>query len=178
MGVSDSGSFLTIFTSGSDHWFVFHNFISGIYLSDLGFFIKTKNNGNHNEKPSVLFCSVERNGGSTRGLARQNLAHYHEAASNTEGACNTLMSLIRDDDKRVFMYCELRYEARVQDGIAFLQEMRGCEKRSLDFYVNTEEKAIAARRMQRDKEMEERGGSSQEKYKRMKWVPPPDCRRF
>jgi hypothetical protein len=48
----------------------------------------------------------------------------------------------------------------------------------LDFYVDTEEKAIAARRMQRDKEMEEPGGSSEEKIKRMKYVPPPECRRF
>jgi hypothetical protein len=108
----------------------------------------------------------------------KNLAHYHEAASNTEGARNTLMYLIRDDEKRVFVYCELRYEARVQSGIGFLQERHRCEKETLEFYVDTEEKAIAARRMQRDKEMEERGGSSQEKYKRMKWVPPPDCRRF
>jgi uridine kinase len=66
----------------------------------------------------------------------------------------------------------------VESGIIFLQEMRRCEKRSLDFYVDTEEKAIAARRMQRDKEMEERGGSSEEKIKRMTYVPPPDCRHF
>jgi hypothetical protein len=95
------------------------------------------------------------------GSRIRNLARYHEAASNTEGARDTLMSLIRDDDKRVFMYSELRYEARVQSGIEFLQEMRRCEKRCLDFYVDTEEKAISARRMQRDKQMEERGGLSE-----------------
>jgi hypothetical protein len=126
------------------------------------------------------FCSAQLKemADQLEGSRVNNLARYHEAASNTEGAHDTLMSLIRDDDKRVFVYCELRYEARVQSGIEFLQEMRRCEKRSLDFYVDTKEKAIAARRMQRDKKMKERGGSSEEKMKRMKWVPPPDCRRF
>jgi hypothetical protein len=127
------------------------------------------------------FCSAQLKDmvDQLEGSRIKNLARYHEADSNTEGARDTLMSLIRDDDKHVFMYCgELRYEARVQSGIEFLQEMRRCEKRSLDFYVDTEEKAIAARRMQCDKEMEERGGSSEEKRKRMKRVPPPDCRCF
>jgi hypothetical protein len=106
----------------------------------------------------------------------QNISRYHEAASNTKGARAALMSLIRDDDKRVSVYCELRYEARVQSGIKHLQEMRRREKESFEFYVDTEGNAIAARRMQRDKEMEERGGSSEEKIKRMKWVSPPDSR--
>jgi hypothetical protein len=112
------------------------------------------------------------------GSRVRNLARYHEAARNTEGARDTLMSLICDGDKRVFAYSETGYEARVQSGIEFLQEMRRCEKRCLDFYVETEENSIAARRMQRDKQMEERGGSSADKTKRMKCVPPPDCRRF
>jgi hypothetical protein len=56
--------------------------------------------------------------------------------------------------------------------------MRRCEKECLDIYVETEEDAISARQMQREKQMEERGGSSADKYKRMKYVPPPDCRRF
>jgi hypothetical protein len=126
------------------------------------------------------FCSAQLKDMADRleGSCVKNLARYHEAASNTEGARDTLMSLIRDDEKRVFVYCELRYEARVQSGIKFLQERRRCEKMFLDFYVDTEEKAIAARRIQRDKEMEERGGSSEEKMKRMKYVPPPDCRHF
>jgi hypothetical protein len=126
------------------------------------------------------FCSAQLKEMADRleGSRVKNLARYHEAASNTKGARDILMSLIRDDEKHVFVYCELRYEARVQSGITFLQEMRRCEKLCLDFYVYIEEKAISARRMQRDKEMEERGGSSEEKMKRMKYVPPPDCRRF
>jgi uridine kinase len=112
------------------------------------------------------------------GLRVQNLSYYHEAASNTEGARHNLMSHIRDDEKRRLMLCQHRYEIMVESGIDFLQEMRRCEKLGLDVYVDTEEKAIAARRMQCDKEMEERGGSSEEKMKGMKWVPPPDCRCF
>jgi hypothetical protein len=106
----------------------------------------------------------------------QNLSHYHEAASNTKDARDALMFLIRDYEKHVFVYCEILYEARVQSRIKHLQEMRRREKETLECYVGTEEKAIAARRMQRDKEMEERGGSSEEKMKRMKWIPPPDSR--
>jgi uridine kinase len=71
------------------------------------------------------------------------------------------------------MFCELRYESMVQSGIKHLQERRRREKETLEFYVDTEENAIVARRMQRDKETEELGGSSEEKMKRMKWIPPP-----
>jgi UPF0288 family protein (methanogenesis marker protein 3) len=107
-----------------------------------------------------------------KGSRLRNLARYHEAARNTEFARDTLISLIRDDEKHVFVYCQIRFESRVQSGIEFLQEMRHREKETLEFYVDTKEKAIAARRMQRDKEMEEHGGSSEEKMKRMKYVPP------
>jgi hypothetical protein len=95
-----------------------------------------------------------------------------------EGARDILMSLIRDDDKRVLVLSETGYERRIESETDFLKEMRQCEKECLDFYVETEEDAIAARKMQRDKQMEERGGSSADKYKGMKWVPPPECRRF
>jgi hypothetical protein len=126
------------------------------------------------------FCSAQLKEMADRleGSRVRNLAHYQQAARNTEGVRDTLMSLIRDDDKRVFAYSETGYERRVQSGIEFLQEMRRCEKRCLDFYVETEEDAIDARIMQRDKQMEERGGSSADKMKRMKYVPPPDCRRL
>jgi hypothetical protein len=96
------------------------------------------------------FCSgqLKEMADQLEGWRVQTLSRYHEAASNTESARDSLMPLIRDADKRVFVYCELRYEARVQSGIKHLQEMRCCEKQSLDFYVDTDEKAIAARRMQ------------------------------
>jgi hypothetical protein len=89
-----------------------------------------------------------------------------------------LMSLIRGDDKRVLVFSESGYESRIESATTFLKQMRRCEKECLDFYVETEEDAIAARKIQRDKQMDERGGSSADKYKRMKWVPPPDCKRF
>jgi hypothetical protein len=126
------------------------------------------------------FCSAQLKEMVDRleGSRVRNLARYHEAAHNTEGARGNLMSLIRDDEKRRLVLCEHRYESMVQSKIEFLQEMRRCEKLCLDFYVDTEEKAIPARIMQRDKQMEERGGSLEEKMKRMKYVPPPECRRF
>jgi hypothetical protein len=72
------------------------------------------------------------------GCRVRNLAHYHEAASNTEGARDYLISLMRDDEKRRLVLCEYRYESMLQNGIEFLQEMRRCEKECLDFYVDTE----------------------------------------
>jgi hypothetical protein len=85
------------------------------------------------------------------GWRVHNLSLYHEAASNTKDARDALMSLIRNDEKRRFVYCELRYESMAQSGIKHLQERRHREKETLEFYVDTEEKAIAACRMQPDK---------------------------
>jgi hypothetical protein len=101
---------------------------------------------------------------------------YHEAASNTRDARESLMSLIRDDEKRRLLLCELRYHSMVQSGIKFLQERRRCEKERLEQYVDTGKRAIVARTMQRGKETEERDGSSKDKMSRMKWIPPPDSR--
>jgi hypothetical protein len=99
------------------------------------------------------FCSAQLKemADKLEGLRVKKLSRCHKAASNTEGARHNFMSLIRDDEKRRLVLCQYRYESMVESGIIFLQEMRRCEKRSLDFYVDTEEKAIAARRMQRDK---------------------------
>jgi hypothetical protein len=108
----------------------------------------------------------------------QNLATYQDAARKTEGARDILMSLVRDDDKGVLVFTVEGYERRIESATKFLKEMRRCEKNCLDFYVETEEDAIMARKMQRDKQMEERGGSEADKYKGMKWIPPPECRRF
>jgi hypothetical protein len=104
------------------------------------------------------------------------LSLYHEAASNTRDACESLMSLIRDDETPRRVLGELRYDSMVESGIKFSQERRRCEKERLEQYVDTEERAIAARTMQRDKETEEWGGSSKDKMSRMKWIPPPDSR--
>jgi hypothetical protein len=71
------------------------------------------------------FCSAQLKEMADRleGVRVRNLDHYQQAARNTEGARDTLMSLIRDDDKHVLVLCELRYEARVQSAIDFLQEI-------------------------------------------------------
>jgi hypothetical protein len=65
------------------------------------------------------------------GYRVQNLSLYHEAASNMKDARESLMSLIRDAEKRRFMYCELRYASMVEAGIKFLQEKHRCEKERL-----------------------------------------------
>jgi hypothetical protein len=104
----------------------------------------------------------------------QNLSLYNNAASNTRGARESLFSLILDDDKRRLVFCEDRYDSMVESGIKFLQERRRQEKERLEAYLETLEQAISARTMQRDKAMEERGGSTQDIISRMVCIPPPD----
>jgi hypothetical protein len=62
----------------------------------------------------------------------------------------------------------------VESGIKCLQERRRFEKERLEQYIDTEEKAIAACTMQRDKATEERVGSTQNRISRMVYIPPPD----
>jgi hypothetical protein len=57
---------------------------------------------------------------------------------------------------------------------SFLQERRREEKERLEAYLDTEEHDIAARTIQRDKAMEERGGSTPDIISHMVWIPPPD----
>jgi hypothetical protein len=124
------------------------------------------------------FCSsqLKQMADQLEGCRVRNFSLYHEAASNTRDARESLISLIRDDEKRRLVFCEHRYDSIVKSGIEHLQERRRCEKETLEHYVDTEEKAIAARTMQHDKETEERGGSTQDRISRMKWIPPPDSR--
>jgi arginine utilization protein RocB len=108
------------------------------------------------------------------GYRVHNLSLYHEAASNTRDARESLISLIRDDEKRRLVFSEGRYDSMVESGIEHLQERRRCEKERLEQYVDTDEKAIAARTIQRDKATEERGGSKKDRCSRMVYIPPPD----
>jgi hypothetical protein len=126
------------------------------------------------------FCSAQLKEMADRleGCRVRNLAHYQQAARNTEGARDTLMSLIQDDESPRCVLSQRRFDSMVESGIKFLQEKGHREKERLEQNVATAERAIAARRMQRDKQMEERGSSSADKMKRMKYVHPPDCRRF
>jgi hypothetical protein len=73
-----------------------------------------------------LFCSAQLKEMADRleGYRVRDLDRYHKAASNTEGAHDNLMSLIRDDEKHRLVLCEYHYESMVQSGIKFLQEIR------------------------------------------------------
>jgi hypothetical protein len=68
----------------------------------------------------------------------QKLAHYQDAARQTEGARDILMSLVRDDDKHVLVFTAEGYERRIESATEFLKGMRRCEKELLDSYVETE----------------------------------------
>jgi hypothetical protein len=104
----------------------------------------------------------------------QNLSLYNNAVSNTRDAREYLFSIICDDDKRRLVFSDDRYDSLVESGIKFFQERRRQEKERLEAYLETEEQAIAARTIQRDKATEERGGSIQDRISRMVWIPPPD----
>jgi hypothetical protein len=85
-----------------------------------------------------------------------NLWSYNVAASNTRDAHQSLFSIIRDDDRHRPVFSEDRYDSQVESGIKFLQSRRHKEKERLEAYLETEEQAISAHTMQRDKAMEER----------------------
>jgi hypothetical protein len=110
------------------------------------------------------------------GYCVQNLSLYHEAASNTRDARESLISIIPDDEKRRLVFSGDRYDSMVESGIEHLQERRRREKERLDQYVDTDEKVIDARTMQRDKATEERGGSTKDRISRMLYIPPPDSK--
>jgi hypothetical protein len=105
-----------------------------------------------------------------------NLWSYNVAASNTRDARRYLFSIIHDDDKRKLVFSEESYNSQVDSGIKFLQSRRRQEKERLEAYLATEERAIDARTMQRDKTLEERGGSTYDILCRMNQVgiPGPD----
>jgi hypothetical protein len=86
------------------------------------------------------------------------LWYYNVATSNTKDAHRLLFAIIRDDDKRRLVLCDIAYKDQVESGTKFLQSTRRQEKERLDEYLVYEEKAIATRKMQRDQEAEERGG--------------------
>jgi hypothetical protein len=89
-----------------------------------------------------------------------NLWSYDNAASNTRDARQSLFSIIRDDDRRRLVFSDDHYDSRVESGIKCLQSRRRQEKERLEAYLETEEQDIDARTMQRDKALEERGGST------------------
>jgi hypothetical protein len=103
------------------------------------------------KKYPFCFSQLKQMADQLEGHRVQNLSLYHEAASNTRDARESLISLIHDDEKCRLVLCEDRYDSMVESGIKFLKERRHREKETLEQYIDTGEKAIAARTMQRDK---------------------------
>jgi hypothetical protein len=104
------------------------------------------------------------------------LRYYNVATSNTKDACRSLFAIIRDDDKCRLVFCDIAYKDQVEPGTKFFQSRCRQEKERLDEYLVYEEKAIAARKMQRDKAAEEWGGWSYDILSRpnLVWIPGPN----
>jgi hypothetical protein len=77
------------------------------------------------------------------------LWYYNVATSNTKDAHRSLFSIIHDDEKCRLFLCDIAYKDQVVSGTNFLQSRCRQEKERLDEYLVYEEKAIAARKMQR-----------------------------
>jgi hypothetical protein len=105
-----------------------------------------------------------------------NLWYYNVATSNTKDARRSLFAIICNDDKRQLMFSDISYKYQVESGTEILQSRRRQEKERLEAYIVSEEKAIAARKMQHDKAAEERGGWSDDILSRPNQVciPGPD----
>jgi hypothetical protein len=104
------------------------------------------------------------------------LWYYNVATNNTKDVCRSLSAIIHDDDKHRLVLCDIAYKDQVESGTKFLQSRRCQEKERLDEYIVYKEKAIAARKMQRDQEVEERGGLSYDILSRLNlvWIPGSD----
>jgi hypothetical protein len=76
----------------------------------------------------------------------------------------------------IFLFSDIAYKDQVESVTDFLQSRRRQEKERLDEYIVSEEKAIAARKMQRYNEAEERGGWSYDilSQPNLVWIPGPD----
>jgi hypothetical protein len=87
-----------------------------------------------------------------------------------------LFAIICNDDERQLVLCDNAYKDQVESKTKFLKSRRHEEKYRLKEYLVYEEKDISARKMQRDKEAEERGGWSYDILSRpnLVWIPGPD----
>jgi hypothetical protein len=109
-------------------------------------------------------------------IRANHLSRYNVATSNSKDAHRSLFAIIRDDDKRQLVLCNMAYKNQVESGTEFLQARRRQEKGSLEEYLVYKDKAIAARKMQRDKAAEERGGWSYDILSQLNlvWIPGPN----
>jgi hypothetical protein len=87
-----------------------------------------------------------------------------------------LFAIIRDDDKHRLVFSDISYKDQVESGTEFLHSRLRQEKERLKKYIVSKEKAIAARKMQRDKAAEEQGGWSDDILSRPNqvWIPRPN----
>jgi hypothetical protein len=119
-------------TSWSKHSFVFLNFIYVIPLFDKGFLSKRRTMETTTKNHSFCSAQLKEMADRLEGCRVRNLAHYQQAARNTEGARDTLMSLIQDDASPQRVLSQRRYDSMVESGMKFLQEKRRCEKERLE----------------------------------------------
>jgi hypothetical protein len=104
------------------------------------------------------------------------LRYLNVATSNTKDARRSLFAIVRDDDKRRFVFSHISYKDQVYSETEFMQSRRRQEKERLEEYLVSEEKDVAARKMQHDKAAEEWGGCSYDILIRpnLVWIPGPD----
>jgi hypothetical protein len=104
------------------------------------------------------------------------LWHHNVATSATKEARRKLFAILRDDDQRELTLCDIAYQNLVAQRTRFLHERRLQEKERMEEYLVYEEKAIAERKLHRDKEAEDRGGWTYDKLSLPThvWIPGPD----
>jgi hypothetical protein len=59
------------------------------------------------------------------------LWYYNVATSNTNDAHRSLFAIIRDDDKRRLILCDIAYKDQVESGTKFLQSRRRKKERKI-----------------------------------------------
>jgi uncharacterized membrane-anchored protein len=87
-----------------------------------------------------------------------------------------VFAILRDNDQRELVLSNNAYQNLVDQQTRLLHERRLQEKETMEEYLVYEEKAIIARKMHCDKEVEDRVGWPYDKLSRptQVWMPCPD----
>jgi hypothetical protein len=101
-------------------------------------------------------------------------SHQLKEMMDTKDARRSLFAIIGDDGKHRVVFSDIAYKYQVESATKFLQSRRRQEKERLEEHLVSDEKAIAARKIQRDKTAEERGGWSYDILSRPKTEPGVD----
>jgi hypothetical protein len=104
------------------------------------------------------------------------LWNYNVATSNTKEARRLLFAILRDDEQCELVLSDNAYKDLVESRTSFLQERRRQDKEILEQYLVYEERDIATRKMDRDKEAQELCGWTYDILSRPNqvWIPGPD----